>query len=388
MMHTHEIKRERMGNANLIYPKLPSEDPANSVTLHKNYYTDQAIFEQEKQDLFYKTWHYGGWVGDLKEPGQYLTTSLFDQNVIIIRSQDGELAGFYNVCKHRGHTLLNGTGRVTRITCPYHSWVYDLKGQLKHARASETTPALDMDSVQLTPINVDVVAGLFVFFNLDVDAPALEPELSEFVADLEREIPELRDLVRSANPREEPDPETGTFLDNAYPVEANWKIVMENFLECYHCKPGHPGVEALFALNDLTYEGHNLWAKQKSSVAGIEGGKQIFWTLFPNLVLSTVVGEKPYLSMFVFAVPDGPTRTLPGYGGYYQLPDDDGTRILKQNFNQVGAEDKALCEAAQRGMRSLGYEQGVFMYTPDNSECTEEASHAFSRFVMRYVSKN
>ena len=79
---------------------------------------------------------------------------------------------------------------------------------------------------------------------------------------------------------------------------------------------------------------------------------------------------------------------MPGYGGYYQLPDDDGTRILKQNFNQVGAEDKALCESAQRGMTSLGYDQGVFMYAPDNSECTEEASHAFSRFVMKYVVSN
>ena len=377
-----------MADLQLIHPKLPSEDPANSVTLHKSYYTSPAIFEQEKQDLFYKTWHYAGWVGDLQEPGQYLTASLFDQHVIIIRGRDGELAGFHNVCKHRGHTLLNGKGRVTRITCPYHSWVYDLKGQLKRARASETTPALDMDHVQLTPINVDVVAGLFVFFNLDVDAPALDPQLTDLVADLEQEIPQLKDLIRANVLQEEFDTESGTFIENAYPVNANWKIVMENFLECYHCKPSHPGVEALFTLGDLTYEGHDLWAKQKSSVAGIEGGKQIFWTLFPNLTLSTVVGEKPHLSVFIFAVPDGPTRTLPGYGGYYQLPDDDGTRILKQNFNQVGAEDKALCESAQRGMTSLGYDQGVFMYAPDNSECTEEASHAFSRFVMKYVVRN
>ena len=78
-----------MADLQLIHPKLPSEDPANSVTLHKSYYTNPAIFEQEKQDLFYKTWHYAGWIGDLQEPGQYLTASLFDQHVIIIRGRDG-----------------------------------------------------------------------------------------------------------------------------------------------------------------------------------------------------------------------------------------------------------------------------------------------------------
>ena len=88
-----------------------------------------------------------------------------------------------------------------------------------------------MDHVQLTPINVDVVAGLFVFFNLDVDAPALDPQLTDLVADLEQEIPQLKDLIRVNVLQEEFDTESGTFIENAYPVNANWKIVMENFLE-------------------------------------------------------------------------------------------------------------------------------------------------------------
>ena len=79
---------------------LPSVDPSNSVTLPKEAYFDQDFFDLEKREMWFKTWHYAGWVGELKNVGDYITASLFEQDVIIIRGNDGQLAGFYNVCQH------------------------------------------------------------------------------------------------------------------------------------------------------------------------------------------------------------------------------------------------------------------------------------------------
>ena len=363
---------------------LPSADPSNSVTLPKEAYFDQDFFDLEKQEMWFKTWHYAGWVGELKNVGDYITASLFEQDVIIIRGSNGQLAGFYNVCQHRGHKLLNGSGSVSSIRCPYHSWVYDLNGKLAHARGSETTLSVDVDKIGLRKISVDVVADLFVFFNLDPEAPPLDPQLTDLIDDLENEVPGLRNMELVTRPAMS-DPDTESFTDVAYPVNANWKIVMENFLECYHCRGAHPGVRDLFALDDLTLHGYPLWAKQKSSVPGLEGGKQLFYTLFPNMTLSFVTGGLPNVTIFEFAVPDGPTKTTFGHGGYYCLSNDMLGEALPQDYVQVGREDKDLCESAQKGMYSLGYGQGRFMYDPTHSEITEEGSHAFSRFIMKHV---
>ena len=365
---------------NYALPGIPvSEDPANSATLPSEAYTDQAFLDLEKRELFYKTWHFAGWVGNLKGVGDYVTTTLIDQRVIIIRGRDGELAGFHNVCQHRGHHLLVGSGTVASITCPYHAWVYGIDGQLQRARGSATTMSLDVDAIQLTPIRVEVVSSTFVFFNLDMDAVPLAPQISDFIEDLHREIPGFGSLVQV------PFPESSSDGDPMFPVEANWKVVMENFLECYHCRGAHPKFSEDLTLDNLTYEGHKHWAKQKSGTRRPGGGNQIFWTLFPNLVIGTNTGDNSSLFIGVFAVPDGPTRTVAGLFEMYRMAGDEHGEDFRPDWGPLGAEDRNLCESVQQGLQSLGYTQGRFVYTPDQGEVTEEASHAFSRFVLDAV---
>ena len=231
-------------------------------------------------------------------------------------------------------------------------------------------------------MRVEVVADTFVFFNLDMDAEPLGSQITDFIADLEQEIPNFSNLVRVDGPvvagNDNP-------LEGMYPVAANWKVVMENFLECYHCRGAHPKFSADLTLDDLTYEGHRLWAKQKSGTRRDGGGQQIFWTLFPNLTLSFYSGDTPWLNTFVFAVPDGPGRTLPGHSDNYRLAgDEDGVSFLP-DWGPLGLEDKSLCESVQRGLASLGYSQGRFMFDPNRGEITEEAAHAFNRFVIDAV---
>ena len=110
------------------------------------------------------------------------------------------------------------------------------------------------------------------------------------------------------------------------PIRANWKLVMDNFLECYHCPPAHPGFLRDLTFDDLTYAGHEYWAKQKSGTRRPDGSDQIFWTLFPMLVfISAGTLESHAFSMMNFAVPDGPALTHLGRSDVYRLPGDEDT---------------------------------------------------------------
>ena len=157
---------------------------------------------------------------------------------------------------------------------------------------------------------------------------------------------------------------------------------MGNSLECHHGRGAHPKFAEDLTLDDLTYEGHERWAKQKSGTRRPGGGSQIFWTLFPNLTMWTNTGDNSSLAVFVFAVPDGPTRTLPGRFEMYRMAGDEDGQDYQVDWGPLGAEDRNLCESVQQGIASMGYTQGRFIYAPDQSEVTEEASHAFNRFVL------
>jgi phenylpropionate dioxygenase-like ring-hydroxylating dioxygenase large terminal subunit len=172
-----------------------SGDPARSPTLPGWAYTDPALFEREKSEIFYKSWQYAGWIGDLAEPGSYLTAQILDQHVVILRGDDGVLRGFYNVCRHRAHTLLAGCGRTKSIVCPYHAWSYGIDGSLRSARG--------------------------------------------------------------------PEPADGRLPTSGPAINANWKIVIDNCLECYHCRPVHPAFRQLIDMDDFRVRAHAFWASLK-----------------------------------------------------------------------------------------------------------------------------
>ncbi|HKJ51657.1 MAG TPA: Rieske (2Fe-2S) protein, partial [Gammaproteobacteria bacterium] len=115
-----------------------TEKPENSYTLSSDYYTDREIFELEKERIFYRSWQYVAHECMLSDAGDYITLRLCDENLFVIRSSDGQLRSFYNVCKHRAHELLEGRGNLRKlIVCPYHAWSYDNRGELVRAPMSE-----------------------------------------------------------------------------------------------------------------------------------------------------------------------------------------------------------------------------------------------------------
>ena len=155
-------------------------DPSRSFSLPGWAYTDPDVLELEKREIFFKTWQYAGWVGDLKEAGDYITAELIDQSVIIVRGQDGALQGFHNVCQHRGHQLLTGCGKVAAITCPYHAWVYRLDGALRNARGAE------FDRLFLTGM-IQHHGGALIMVKELFDSPGSgqDADLFDFVTDVD-----------------------------------------------------------------------------------------------------------------------------------------------------------------------------------------------------------
>ncbi len=148
-------------------------DAARSRTLPGFYYHAPDIYEQEKIQIFDRTWQVIAHESELANAGDYVSAEIAEEKVFVIRGNDGVLRAFYNVCQHRAHTLLTGTGNVkSSIMCPYHAWTYTTTGALRTARHTKNMPDFDMADFQLPEIRLETACG-FVFVNLDAQALSL-----------------------------------------------------------------------------------------------------------------------------------------------------------------------------------------------------------------------
>ena len=153
----------------LIHPQKPPEqpfsnDPQVSYTLASRYYTDANIYEQEKAAIFWKSWVYVGHASQLQQAGDYLTTDIHGQQVLIIMHQGGELGAFFNVCPHRGHQLLEGCGNTRVIVCPYHAWCFDQQGTFLRGRNLQDLKQFSEPEFNLKAVKLELFLG-FVFVN-------------------------------------------------------------------------------------------------------------------------------------------------------------------------------------------------------------------------------
>ncbi|WP_339226629.1 aromatic ring-hydroxylating dioxygenase subunit alpha [Oceanobacillus sp. FSL K6-2867] len=202
-------------------------------TLKGELYTSPDVFELEKKNIFSESWLFVGYEYDVAEHGQYITTRINDENVLIIRGKDNVLRAFLNVCRHRGATLCSeASGTTKALRCPYHSWTYGLNGSLAGVpNANECREQLiNNDDYGLEKVNLEVWNGLiWINFseNPEPAEPLLNQQIMERLGNLETfgryQIPDLR-VAHS----------------KTYDVKANWKIIVENFQECYHCSSIHP----------------------------------------------------------------------------------------------------------------------------------------------------
>lgn len=366
-----------------LSPAVPlgfDQDPTRSRTLPGHYYFDPGIFELEKRKVFHHSWQYVGHFSMLPEPGSYITRSILDQNVVLLRDRQGEIRAFFNVCQHRAHQLLKGEGRLASaaITCPYHAWTYDLSGALRNARGAETVMEFDLQSFRLSPVRLASFLG-FLFVNLDGAAPPFE----EVAGALEAE-------VASFSPRAA---ELHCAYRSEYPLAANWKNSVENYSECFHCPISHRSlVEG--ALDYPSYRitthphHHTHRSRDKGEAQGYSSRTDTAantkefgsWLLWPNWCLEVYPGGN--LTVF-HHVPLGPEQTVQRVEWYF--PEARVTAADQEVIDFVHGvrlEDIPICESVQAGLHSLGYRQGRFVVDSDRSEISEHAVHDFQAKLL------
>jgi choline monooxygenase len=348
----------------------------SSRTLPGWAFTDQAVFEREREAIHFRSWHYAGTTQELVKAGDYLTSRIVDQSIIIIRGQDGELRGFYNVCQHRAHELLRGRGRVHRITCPYHAWTYGIDGRFGGARGTAALRSFDAAAFNLKPVRIEVFAKKLIFFNLDPAAIALRDQAADLEADLEAEVPSFDRLTVAPG------------LASAE-IQANWKVAVDNYLECYHCRNAHPALASLMDLGSFRVDVHPFWMSHKAELGRPDNAaypvppdaantRTLWWWLWPTTTFNVLPGSAE-LSVFSFS-PLGVGSTLQ-WGQRFGIPGDplDEKREHYRN-GPLTEEDVALVESVQRGLHSRGYSSGRFIDDGDG-EVTERATHQFHRLV-------
>jgi phenylpropionate dioxygenase-like ring-hydroxylating dioxygenase large terminal subunit len=323
-------------------------------TVPWSWYSDPAILALEMEQIFRRSWQYVGHLGELQGPGSYFASETGPVPIVITLDADGELRGFVNVCRHRGALVATDARKRGTIQCPYHAWTYGLDGCLRAAPRTDEDPAFDASQRGLLPVSVGTW-GPFVFANPDRHAEPLSEvlgDLPQVVADHGLDVDSLRFNRRAP-----------------YEIKANWKIAVENYLECIHCPVNHPSFLEVIDERHLEMGAVGLRASQFNPVhprsldgrgpidAHGEVGSAQFHLWFPTMKFNVLPG-RPNLSIGPLW-PTGPV-TCAAYLDYFFADGVDEKWIddVLVLDTQVGAEDTALVEAAQRGTSSGMVERG------------------------------
>ena len=200
-------------------------------TLDRRYYQSDEIFALEKERIFCAEWFCVGREEELPDTGDFVVKRVAGESVLVVRTKDGRLVAHYNVCRHRGSQLVLDCEKgnfAGSIRCPYHSWTYSLDGALRTAPFLEEQDGLAKGDLSLHPVGVDTWGG-FLFLNL---SPAAAARSGHTLAAQLGPIPERL--------RRYPLGELRVARRITYEVRANWKVILENYNECYHCGPVHP----------------------------------------------------------------------------------------------------------------------------------------------------
>ncbi|MDX1400806.1 MAG: aromatic ring-hydroxylating dioxygenase subunit alpha [Kiloniellales bacterium] len=352
-----------------------TDEATTSFTLPSRYYTDEEIHRRELRNIFQKSWCYVGHITDLEEPGSYFVDNIAGQPVLVIRGQDERIRAFFNVCQHRGHELLCGRGKVrAAITCPYHGWTYGLDGLLLAARLTDDVPDFRRSDFPLIELPLSISAGL-IFVNPDVDANSFEAEAENFGETILQHLPDMAQFV--------------AHYRFTFEIEANWKIVVDNFSEGYHIPVAHPELSTLYnARGEPALIGKRFAFYRNTARTGYKGFETrpgepyLSWTLWPNLCMLSLPGSQNLIVLRM--APNGCTKCRERVDIYSAPgPTDPNFETVKSLFaDTFNREDIAIVESVQRGISSLGYDQSRYVADKAESWFSESALHRFHAQVL------
>jgi Rieske 2Fe-2S family protein len=339
-------------------------------TLHRDFYLADSVFQAERERIFYREWFCGGREADLARPGDFAVLDVAGESVLVVRTRAGALVAHYNVCRHRGSRLIGECrgSLAGTIRCPYHSWTYTLDGALRTAPFLEEGDGFSKAELSLFPVAVECWGGFFFLH--------LTP------SELSRRSGGLRDQLGSIPQRLQRYPlerlRSGCRI--SYEVSANWKVILENYNECYHCGPVHPELCRLVPAfkhrggSELDWERgiphrEGAWTftetgtSKRRPFSGLDADEQMRHKgelVYPNFMLSLSADHVTAYTVW----PRSPGHTTVVCDFLF-----DPEEIADSNFDpadavtfwdRINRQDWSICETVQLGMRSRIFQTGYY----------------------------
>ena len=352
--------------------------------LAPEFYSSPEIFALEAKNIFHSEWFCVGRLDQLPDRGDCLLVEVAGESVIVLRGRDEAVRAFYNVCRHRGSRLIRtnplpdaadpaarNSSRVgAAIVCPYHAWSYNTDGTLRAAPFVQFDAACPKENFSLVPVALEAWGG-FIFLNFSEKPAPLAAQVEKVVRMLGR-YP-FADMRRGAQ--------------LVYEVRANWKIILENYNECYHCGPVHP--ELCRVVPDFKKQGGGglewedgishaegmvtFTATGKTSRAAFPGLSEAEQTrhkgelVYPNMLISLSMDHVAAFQL----LPRGPNHTRvicdflfhPTEIGKPEFDPSDAADF----WDTINRQDWAVCESVQRGMASRRFQHGYYAPMEDLS---------------------
>lgn len=357
------------------FGKYDSDAPLERATaLPPGWYVKPEALALEREHLFHKSWQVVGRADQVAERGQYFTTALCGEPLVILRDSDGTLRAFYNVCRHRAGPPATGEGRTKALRCAYHGWTYDLDGSLRGTPEFAAVEGFDKKSSGLVPVRVEAW-GPLLLVNLDREGAPLSSYLDDLPARVERfEWSRMK---------------FGRRVD--YTINCNWKLYVENYLEGYHIPHIHPSLNKLLDYSQYRTEVFRYYSLQYSptrpvgpelaAYAAYAGDEALYAWVFPNIMLNLYRG--------VFSVnmimPLGPDRTVTHFDFYFhETETDTARRHIEESIrvsDEIQQEDVGICERVQQNLASASYVPGRL------SVSREAGVHHFQTTLTRWLAE-
>lgn len=325
----------------------PAEDKSAIRALPANWYTSQEMYELERRSIFSRKWLLTTHSARVKEPGDWVKYEVSGFEFVVCKDRTGKINAFHNVCRHRAFPVITGDQGHTQsvFSCKYHGWSYGLNGKLAKAPGYQDLEGFDKSINGLLPIHVHIDKKGFVWVNLDGKEKPEIPWNDDFagIDDQERyQHYNFDDYV----------------FDHTWEMEGeyNWKILADNYNECYHCKGAHPDIPTIADLNSYFVEtnGCHISHFGKPRPDQIAKGFRVAATyFFPNASMNV----SPHFFFMQRFVPKGPNCSIMKYEVYRNKnSSDEDFEVIDAMYKRIMSEDKYLCANAQKNINA-----GVFI---------------------------
>jgi phenylpropionate dioxygenase-like ring-hydroxylating dioxygenase large terminal subunit len=309
----------------------------SGFSLEQAFYTNEKVFATEWKSIFKKHWLFAGSTAQIPKAGDYFLYQLQNDSIIIIRGSNGEVYAHYNTCRHRGSVICqHEKGNAPKLICPYHQWVYDKDGTLLNARMMPDD--FCKEEYNLHSVHVKVVEGL-IFISLAEEAPDF--------SDIEKSIAPYLKPYKINNAK-------AAAIKN-YTLTANWKLVAENFRECYHCGGAHPeycsaviGANLREDTDTLTIEKQKLWNANRLETKLVEVTEgtttyAIRYPLRPGIESYSVDGKKVSIPMGLHTNHDAGVVGLVNYPNFWMDAVSDYIWTMRVTPVNASATDVEFC---------------------------------------------